>query len=316
MNMKKFLKTLGIILLVLVVIAAVFVVWQWRYVKALIDGIRYDEEELGRKQLENAEKTISSVNEQVSVPLREITEEEKQKIASGELSQTALMAQILAEALGTSLPDSAPVNENSQPVSAEGGAGTDAAGGAAPSDGEAALPPSENTASGGENSETSQKPSQQTGSQPNASQPNSSQPSSSGQTNSQQTAPQQTNPANASAAQSSDQMIAGAVSKLYELQAQYTSQLDGLVGRAKAYYHEQKAQNGSAAAKSSTAAKFSGEVASMENSCDAKVEAVINDLTQQLKSVGADTSITSTLRSAYQNEKSIQRAAYVNKYMK
>lgn len=301
MNMKKFLKTLGIILLVLVIIAAVLVVWQWRYVKALIDGIRYDEEELGRKQLENAEKTISSVDEQISVPLREITEEEKQKIASGELSQTALMAQILAEALGTSLPDTAPVNENSQPASAEAGAVTEpsAEGG---SGGEAALPPSENTASGSENSETAQ--------------PSGTQPSGSGQTGSQQTVPPQTNPANATAAQSSDQMIAGAVAKLYELQAQYTSQLDGLVGRAKAYYHEQKAQNGSAAAKSSTAAKFSGEVASMENACDAKVEAVISDLTQQLKSVGADTSITSTLRSAYQNEKSIQRAAYVNKYMK
>lgn len=278
-NLKKILKALGIIILVLVIIAAGLIVWQWKYVKALIDGLRYDEEALAQKQVQTAEKTISSVDEQISVPLREITEDEKARIASGELSQTALMAQILAEALAAPVPDAVSAEgtpaEEAASAQNEGTVSNQTAESGAP----AVTAPADNTSA----------VSEQSGNSPTQS---------------------------AAPSADSDQLIADAVSQLYQLQFQYTSQIDSLIGSAKEYYKQQKAANGSAAAKSSTLAKFSGEVASMENSCDAKVESLLSDLTSRLNSIGADTSIVSTLRSAYENEKSIQRASYVNKYMK
>lgn len=272
--MKKFLKILGIVILILVIIVAGLAIWQWKYVKALIDGVRYDQAAIGEQSVKNAENTISAVNDQLTAPLREMTDEEKEKIASGELSQTAVMAQIIAEATGISLPAA-------DAVSSAAADADDNSAGDSKVDSEAGSSDSGNSAGGnssGGNSEGSGSSSAE------------------------------------SASSSADLLIADAVSQLYVLQSQYTSQIEGLVSRAKAYYNEQKTQSGSTAAKSSTLAKFSGEVASMESSCDSKVEAVLSELTANLNAIGADTSVVSTLRTAYRNEKASQRAAYVNKY--
>ncbi|MGN1097623.1 MAG: hypothetical protein ACI4SS_01860 [Clostridia bacterium] len=267
--MKKFLKVLGIIILVIVIAVAAVAVWQWKYVKAVWDGVMNDEKALAEKQVKATEKTVSKVSEYFTAPIRELTEEEKEKIAAGELSQTALLAQIISEATGVPLED-----ETEKPGPVADGQPTQ----------DSPAEPEGNNQSGD---------------------------------NKQQTSPSE--PAVTPApepAKNADQLVAASVNKLYSLQSQYSAQIAGLVGRAKAYYKEQKAANGSAAAKSSTLATFSGEVASMENACDAKVEAVLGELTAELNAIGADTSIVGTLRSAYNSEKSAQRAAYVSKYMK
>lgn len=271
--MKKFFKVLGIIILVLIIAAAALAVWQWKYVKAFFDGMRYDEQALGEQQLKAAEKTVEDVNSYFTASLREMTDEEKEKIASGELSQSALLAKIISEATGVPLEGDeepvGPVAENAPDGEASSGLTSSESGGEETGTGDADS--GDGATSGGEAVQT----------QPNA-----------------------------------DQIVAVAVSKLYSLQSQYTGQIDSLVARAKAYYKEQKAANGTAAARSSTLAAFSGEVVSMESACDAKVEAVLSDLTAQLNAIGADTSIVATLRSSYNSEKSAQRAAYVSKYMK
>lgn len=109
------LKTIGIIFLAMAVAVGAFAYKNRVYVAALIDGIRYDEKDLGEKNVKSAEKTVEKINEQISVELREITPEEKEKIASGELSQTAVMAQIIAEAVNIPLvPDAEDVVEANQ----------------------------------------------------------------------------------------------------------------------------------------------------------------------------------------------------------
>ncbi len=267
--------------------------WQWKYVKAFIDGIRYDEKDLAKKNVASAEKTISDIDSQISVPLRELTQEEKDKIASGELSRTEAMAQIVAEAVGTASPSAGNTDEAAQ---SDGG-------GEAASSGENASAQGQegSTASGQQSQEQSGNASTSRGGQGTEGQSGQTKPS-------EQSAATQSKPS-----QSSDAIIANAVSELYALQSQYTAGLEGLVGRVKVYYNQQKKENPSSA-RSNTIAHFSGEVASMESECDSKVENLLKRLTNQLNEIGADTSVVSTLRSAYEDEKSSQMAAYVKKY--
>ena len=279
--MKKALKITGIVLLAIVVVLAGLTIWQWRYVSAVIDGLRMDEEQLGQARVEDAEKSIDSLNQFMDSDIRPMTEEEKAKIQSGELSQTEVMAQIIAEATGITLPDitdipalDSGIIEDILPPS-QGSEGPDA-----PSNGQGKG--ETNDKSGGKTSGTSSTE----------------------------------NTSSSAPVSSYDQLVANCVSKLYTLQAQYSGQLAGLAGRAKAYYNEQKAANGAAAAKSSAMSMATSEAAALEGSCDAKVEAALGELSAGLKSIGADASIVNELRSAYQREKSNQYKAFVNRYMK
>ena len=279
--MKKALKITGIVLLAVVVILAGLTIWQWRYVSAVIDGIRLDEDQLGQARVEDAEKSIDSISQFMDSAIRPMTEEEKAKIQSGELSQTEVMAQIIAEATGITLPDIADIPALDSGItddilpSSQGGEGSDAQSGEQGQN-------KTHDKSGGKTSGT-------------ASSDNAS---------------------GSASVSSYDQLVANCVSKLYTLQAQYSGQLAGLAGRAKAYYNEQKAVSGAAAAKSSAMSMATGEAASLESSCDAKVEAALGELSAGLKSIGADASIVNELRSAYQREKSNQYKAFVNRYMK
>lgn len=276
-GLKKALKIIGIVLLAIVVVIGILVALNWKYVIALINGLTMNAEQLGKQRVENAEKALTSVNKYMDAEIRPLTDEEREKIEAGELSQTEVMAQIIAEATGTVLD-----------AREEDGQSGD--NGAAQPEGEAPVEQPAEDAPAGQ------------GSVPQNNAP-------------EQTAPSKNETPKPSAS-SSDQLVAACVNKLYGLQAQYTAQLDGLAARARAYYDQQKPIVGAAAAKSGTFSKFSGEVSSMEGGCDAKVEAALGELSSGLKAIGADTSIVGTLRSAYESEKSNQRAAYVNRYLK
>ncbi len=363
--MKKALKIIGIILLAIVVAVGIFIGLNWKYVKDLVTGLTSDEEALGKQRLENTETALSDVNSYMDSELRPMTEEEKAAIASGELSQTAVLAQIIADAAGIDLdamlsgeytgeeiltPEGGDAaGDEQQPSGNEQSGGEQApaqSGGSEskPDDGTSAAKPADNSGGSGNTTTTkptggssgnttTTKPADNSGNSGNTTttKPNSGNSGStttakpadnsgsSGSTTTAKPGGNSGNSGNTTAAKpsgSSDQLVAGCVSKLYGLQNQYTGQLAGLAARARAYYDQQKSEVGSAAAKSNTIAKFSGEVTSMESSCDAKVESVLGELSSQLKSIGADTSIVGTLRESYNNEKSAQRAIYVNKYLK
>lgn len=288
------LKTIGVLFLALVVAIGAFAYKNRRYVSAVIDGMRYSEADLGKKHVESAEKTISEIDNQVSVSLRELTQEEKDKIASGELSQTAIMAQIIAEAVGIQLDaqgEGPVVGENNQ----SGNAAVSSDNNNAQQGGESPAQNSTSPSQGGVENSSSEQGGNST---PSVSKPTES-------------VPPQTTPK-----KSSDELVAEAVSQLYSLQGQYTAKLEALVSSAKSSYHQQKNEIGPAAAKKNLMSQYSSQVVSMENDCDAKVEAVLSKLSSELGKIGADTGIVSTLRDAYNSEKSIQRAAYVNKYAK
>ena len=101
--------------------------------------------------------------------------------------------------------------------------------------------------------------------------------------------------------------IASLVGKMYVLRSTYMGKLNSLVGQAKAEIIAGKS-------KSAVASKYIGIAAGLEGQCDAQVESVLSQITEELKKTGGDLSLVSELRSAYRNEKSIKKAALLSQY--
>lgn len=113
-----------------------------------------------------------------------------------------------------------------------------------------------------------------------------------------------------------DSPVSNLVAQLYVLKSSYMGKLGGLEAQAKAEYSATPAAERTAGWKSSMISKYSGKVSALEGECDAKVEAVISQIKAELAKTGGDTSIIGKIRSAYENEKQIKKAYYLNTYLK
>ncbi len=85
--MKKVLKTLAIILLIFAIVLASLVVWQWGNIKVLLTSVRYATETIDTMVAENKEHINQVLNELTDVNMRELNDEEREKLLSGELSE-------------------------------------------------------------------------------------------------------------------------------------------------------------------------------------------------------------------------------------
>lgn len=95
--------------------------------------------------------------------------------------------------------------------------------------------------------------------------------------------------------------------KLYLLKATYLGRIGNLIDQAKADH-----KNGMS--NKELVSKYLGTAASLEGEADSQVNALLSELTQKLNSIGADTSIVNTMRSAYENEKSLKKSYYLSLY--
>lgn len=97
--------------------------------------------------------------------------------------------------------------------------------------------------------------------------------------------------------------------KLYSLKAEYLGQIGNLIDQAKADY-----KNGMSAG--TLMSTYLGKAASLESEADSQVEALLSELKGKLEAVGADTSIISTMRSSYENEKTLKKSYYLSLFNK
>ena len=112
--MKKFLKIVGIIVLCFVVLIGGVAVWQRDHIKALINGVKYSEEELG-EMLTTAQDDLKKAVESFSgEELRDYTEEEIQQIESGEVSSDEVIAKIINEAVEKKLSQQENTSKNEE----------------------------------------------------------------------------------------------------------------------------------------------------------------------------------------------------------
>ncbi len=97
--------------------------------------------------------------------------------------------------------------------------------------------------------------------------------------------------------------------KLYGLKAVYLGQIGNLIDQAKADY-----KNGTSA--STLMSTYLGKAASLESEADSEVEALLSELKGELEAIDGDTSIISTMRSSYENEKKLKKSYYLSLFNK
>lgn len=115
--MKKFLKifllTFASIAAVLVVAAGAVAVWQWDNISAFVTALNETPEQAMQKMSENDAALKTELENQLGQQYRELTDEEKQQIESGEVSEKEILAKIISEkAEEAAIQDTAGTNSN------------------------------------------------------------------------------------------------------------------------------------------------------------------------------------------------------------
>ena len=114
---------------------------------------------------------------------------------------------------------------------------------------------------------------------------------------------------------SADEEIANLVGEMYILKSEFTSALKNLESTSLAAYaalsnEEKKLQKGQ------MMTEILDKVAVMEKDCDTQVKAILDRLTVLLNESGKDLTLVESIKTAYNNEKTITKAEYINTYFK
>lgn len=243
-------------------------------ISALIDGMRYTDEDLDNQLISSEESVKDYMKDNNLGEIKMLTQEEEAALVSGEISQQDAVkimtgAMTLDDAKNNKGSESAqtgaPGNSKNESGNADGGpaaTGGSTAAPAAPSDGGNAQEPSEP----------------------------------------------------ATPAVDYDTLISEKVAELYVVKANFSSQLASMKTAAEnefdSYPKEERTESKKLEIIKS---KISGASA-LEKQCDAQVAVIVADLKSLLSEAGRDTALADKINEAYNQEKKVMKAKYVNKY--
>lgn len=109
----------------------------------------------------------------------------------------------------------------------------------------------------------------------------------------------------------SDEIVAKHIATLYQYHSEFEGRVAALKERARAYMNAYKKAHPDITwrdAKIATMNNLMSEATRIENECYAKVDAEIAALEKELKSIGADTSVVSTVKTAAYNEMEVRKS--------
>lgn len=108
-----------------------------------------------------------------------------------------------------------------------------------------------------------------------------------------------------------NRIISKYVAKLYLYKAQYIAKLGQLERSAKAEYLALPAEKQNSTGKNKILLSKMSEAAAMEKECDAEVKRILEVMKTELTAAGGDLSIIDVINKAYEEEKSLKKAQYV-----
>lgn len=108
------------------------------------------------------------------------------------------------------------------------------------------------------------------------------------------------------------QKISDCIARLYVLKSSFVGRLDSLYSEAISYYKSLPASERKNA-KSEIVKRFYGKGTALESECDSQVSALLAELKTLLSEEGSDMTLISKIQAAYNNEKSLKKAQYLNK---
>lgn len=247
--MKKAKKIILGVVIALIAVAIGVTIWQWNNIKALYYTATMDQQALSSRLDEN-KQVLDSAMKKYELKEYTFSQEEMEKLASGELTAEEAAAYLLGD-------------QPAQP--AESGSGSEPAQSAQPT----------------QTSRPAQTP----------------QPSQSG--------------SSGTALSAEEQEIRQLVATMYVLQATYEGKLEKIVQDAIREYSE-----GEHTTENKTAIVYGkvGELNALEAECDAQVASVVSRLRELLKATGQDDSLAKKVEQAYQEEKSLKKAYYIQQF--
>lgn len=111
-----------------------------------------------------------------------------------------------------------------------------------------------------------------------------------------------------------DDVVAQYAAQMYTLKAKYVSLLAGVESRAKSAFFSLPKEQQNLKGLQKIGGSFIGEAMNLESQCNSEVGAMLLELEQSLKALGADTGVVDTMRKAYENEKSLKKAYYLSAF--
>ncbi|MBO5136139.1 MAG: hypothetical protein J6C17_02015 [Clostridia bacterium] len=103
--------------------------------------------------------------------------------------------------------------------------------------------------------------------------------------------------------------------RLYELKSEYLGRAEALIQKAKSEFYSLPADDRNVDNRTKIILKYSKDAYSALAQCDSEVNKICNSLEKYLKDNKADTSIVSEIKKAYEEEKTLKKAYYINKYI-
>lgn len=105
------------------------------------------------------------------------------------------------------------------------------------------------------------------------------------------------------------------VAKLYIIKNRFVTELASVETKIKAQYGALPKDQKVPASRKEIAKQYISVVSDLELECDAAVDEILAQLKAELQAAGADISIVDTVRTQYEEEKSLKKAYYLDVYM-
>ncbi len=111
-----------------------------------------------------------------------------------------------------------------------------------------------------------------------------------------------------------NEKVAEYVAKMYVIKSEFLGILGDFENTIKSQYLSLPKEQRTTATKAKIVSDNMEYVSSLEAQCDARVDAVINELYELMKANGKDTALVDAIKTAYLNEKELKKAYYVSLY--
>lgn len=302
-GLKITLIVLAVILSLLLVIGCIFVIKNWKNITAVYRGLTDTTENIEADKVQNDKHQKETFEKAVGVQL---PDELKEQFSSGNMTEDEMTQAIIdlgKEGMSDVTQNPPASSENTQ----------------TPADGAKENDSSQIGTTGNENNESNES---------GTASSNENLESASGVTPEVQVPPQtqtittatednnQTQQPQKPSEQTStvDPRVARLVARMYVLKSQYTSSIEGIVNSMIAEYSKLPKEQQTSATKASIASAYMGKINTLEAQCDAQVNNVMAELRGVLQDTGGDMILADEILKAYNSEKEITKAYYVNKY--
>lgn len=309
--MKKVLKTVLILLVVLVIALGVFAYLNRSNIKAFLLAYTASEDELQNKL--DSSGVDNKVLSDYDITLRDLTEEEKTKLANNEISEEDAVAMIMG-LLDPSLPTETTENNNELPETEV--------------DKEETVNDETVTQAPSEDVPTQEKPTvdntpeevkPDVPSTPTQVPKPSVEPEKPAEA-AKEPAPDKQPKNNSELSEEDEQTnkkIAELVAKIYVVRARVMSTFDAYIEELKVEYDADRTltKEERRATKPQFAARAVKVVAKWERECDTEINAILSEIEALLKDSGQSLELADTIRKAYEDEKAAKKAYCINQYL-